>query len=245
MVITLALSNLNNRLRYSGLSAREMLFQRDQFFNCQTLFDDKFLIDKQHYNKLNNHNSSMKSKGPINSKISNINFQVGDIVYLFSDRDKHKSRSRYIVKSLDNEFCFISKLTENQFRNVSYKVRLSDCFKVPAFIHDNIIIKSDTDTDNDFVDSSQSHCTVSQSSDADVVNEHDYTLCDIPDVNIVNQGNLFDASDTDCTEVFDHSTSLQPSVSINNFTDSDSSRPKRTIKLPDHLCDYDLAYESP
>ena len=53
-------------------------------------------------------------------------------MYLHHDTSKLKSRDRYIVTATDNEWVYVRKFTGNQLRNASYKVKRSECFKVPT-----------------------------------------------------------------------------------------------------------------
>ena len=81
---------------------------------------------QQHKNRQRDHSfdpSSFKCDGEI---------RVGDLVYLYSDKDKIHSRPRYLVASLDNEWCFLRKFVGNQLRNNAYRVHRSDCYKVPS-----------------------------------------------------------------------------------------------------------------
>ena len=60
---------------------------------------------------------------------------VGDLVYLFSDKDKSRAYSRYLIVTVDGEWCYIKKITGNQLRANSFKVKLKECYKVPlAFV---------------------------------------------------------------------------------------------------------------
>ena len=69
------------------------------------------------------------------------NKDVGDIVYLYSDRDKSRARSRYHVVSVDGEWCFVKKFSGNQLSSSSYKVKREECYLVPNdFFHYFIII---------------------------------------------------------------------------------------------------------
>ncbi|CAC5401565.1 unnamed protein product [Mytilus coruscus] len=45
-------------------------------------------------------------------------------------RSKTQPRDRYIVVALDGEWCFIKKFSGNQLRASSYKVKISECYKV-------------------------------------------------------------------------------------------------------------------
>ena len=126
-----ATATLNSRIRSRGLSAREMWFQRDQFSNKQISFSDYELISKQQSLRKNNHESSEISKTPRGTIPLDTNVKVGDLVYLHSDRNKLHARNRYLVTSITYPWCYIRKFTDNQLRNFSYKVKFSECFKVP------------------------------------------------------------------------------------------------------------------
>ncbi len=54
-------------------------------------------------------------------------------MYLFSDRNKSRARSRYLVLSSDGTWCNVRKFTGSQLRRASYRVRLTDCYKVDSF----------------------------------------------------------------------------------------------------------------
>lgn len=55
---------------------------------------------------------------------------VGDLVYLYSDKDESRARSRYLIVTVDGEWCYIKTFTFNQLRAISYKVKLKECYKV-------------------------------------------------------------------------------------------------------------------
>lgn len=50
---------------------------------------------------------------------------------MYADRDKTRARSRYLVVSIDGEWCFIKKFIGSQLRSSSYKVKLSECYRIP------------------------------------------------------------------------------------------------------------------
>ena len=60
--------------------------------------------------------------------------QVGDLVYLVSDKDKSRVRDRYIVVSIDPPWWFVKKFSDSQLRASSYKVKLFECFPVPPSV---------------------------------------------------------------------------------------------------------------
>lgn len=53
-------------------------------------------------------------------------------VYLYCDRNKSKTRDRYIVVSCDGDWQHINKFSGSQLRRTDYRVKDSDCDLVPA-----------------------------------------------------------------------------------------------------------------
>jgi hypothetical protein len=51
---------------------------------------------------------------------------VGDLVYLYADRDKNSPRSRYLVTSIEDKWCNVWKLVGDSLRVGSYKVKRSE-----------------------------------------------------------------------------------------------------------------------
>ena len=152
--LSVALSQLNSRIRDRGLSAREMWNQRDQFTNKQLPINDRALILAQHDTRVKNHPHSVKSKAPQGQSPSSALVEVGDLVYLYADRNKSKARDRYLVVAVDGQWCNIRKFTGSQLRSMSYRVKLTECYKVPS---DSTITDSryrryhtsDTDSDSE------------------------------------------------------------------------------------------------
>ena len=52
-------------------------------------------------------------------------------MYVKSDRDKSRARDRYIIVSIDGEWCFIKTFSGSHLRATSYKVKLAECYTVP------------------------------------------------------------------------------------------------------------------
>jgi len=130
------MNHLNCRLRRQGISSRELWTQRDQFTHNQIPISDRDAILCQNFARNKNYSYSEKSKCSSyqTQNCETIEIHVGDIVYLYSDKTKHASRQRYIVVSVDGDWCFIKKFTGNQLRSCSYKVKRSKCFRVPSDI---------------------------------------------------------------------------------------------------------------
>lgn len=133
-MLAMVTASLNCKVRKRGLSSREMITTRDQFTNNQLPISDQELILKQYESKVDNHRSSEMSKAPGRSvRPTDSSIGVGDVVYLYSERDKHSSREKYLVTSIDGEWCFVRKFVGNQLRNMAYKVRKNELYKVADF----------------------------------------------------------------------------------------------------------------
>lgn len=128
--LAVATARLNSRLRSQGLSARELWTQRNQFTNEQIPASDMQHIIAKHNNRKINHPYSEKAKGGRNLVDPVTPPQVGDLVYVKSDRDKTRVRDHYIIVRIDGEWCSIKKFTGSQLRATSYKVKLSECYSV-------------------------------------------------------------------------------------------------------------------
>ena len=88
LTLAVATSALNSRIRSRGLSSREMWTQRDQFPNQQLPLADDHLIVLQHKQRLSNHPHSERAKAPLQQRRPTPFIDVGDLVYLHSDRNK-------------------------------------------------------------------------------------------------------------------------------------------------------------
>ena len=113
MALAVATARLNTRLRKQGLSSREIWTQRNQFTHEQLPIVDMNIIRAQHEARESNHwfSEISKCKRP-GRPIQEI--AVGDLVYLYSNKSKTQSRSRYLVVSLEGEWCFVKMFTGNQ-----------------------------------------------------------------------------------------------------------------------------------
>ena len=105
-----ALHVLNSRVRNRGLSAKEILFQRDQLASEQLHFDDSALSNEQKDQRVCNHSSSPQSKTPEKSVANSSNISVGDLVFLKDERNKNKLRD--LVVELKDDKAFLQKLTK-------------------------------------------------------------------------------------------------------------------------------------
>ena len=136
--LSVATAALNSRIRSRGLSAREMWTQRDQFSNAQLPVRDAELAATQRHLRNINHAHSETSKAPHTPRRAVPALCVGDVVYVHSDRDKSRARDRYLVVAVEPPFCNIRKFAGSQLRSASYRMRMSDCFKVPSEVCETV-----------------------------------------------------------------------------------------------------------
>lgn len=109
-----------------------MWAQRDQFSNQQIPLQDHDIILRQHEQWLANLSHSEKSKALVNENRPADHMTVGDLVYLLSDRNKTRARDRYLVVEITGSFCNIRKFVGSQLRSTSYRVKTSECYRVPS-----------------------------------------------------------------------------------------------------------------
>ena len=69
---------------------------------------------------------------------ANVSVEVGDLVYLYSDRNKSCVRNRYLVSATDGLWCNICKFGGSQLRSAAYRVKKSECYKVPDYRKDTL-----------------------------------------------------------------------------------------------------------
>ena len=96
---------------------------------------DDHLIALQH-ERLSNHPHSERSKAPLHIRRPTPFIDFGDLVYLHSNRNQSRACDRYLVVAIDPPFCDIKKFIGSQLRSSSYRVKLTECFKVPSDLAD-------------------------------------------------------------------------------------------------------------
>ena len=53
-------------------------------------------------------------------------------MYLYCDGDKSRGRDRYLVVSVNGAWCQVRKFISSQLRSTSYRVKKTECYKVPT-----------------------------------------------------------------------------------------------------------------
>ena len=132
LTLAVTTANLNALIRSNGLSSREMWTQWDQFSNHQIPLHHQSIIVKQHEQCVTNHTHSKKAEAPILRCHPANKITVGNLVYLFSDRNKTRARDHYLVKEVSGSFCNIREFVGSQLRSTSYGVKTTDCYRVPS-----------------------------------------------------------------------------------------------------------------
>ena len=90
---------LNSRLCFSDLSSLDLWTKRNQFTHEQLSLSDYHLILDRHEHRSTSHAYSEKSKNSSGLVPNTPSLQLGDIVYLVSDKDKSRVRdTSYKVK---------------------------------------------------------------------------------------------------------------------------------------------------
>ena len=126
------LATLNQRIRFSGLSAREILLKREQNTGQQLSFSDKALSTQQHLNREKNHLPSARAKAKGAKLASNGDVTVGSLVYIKSEMDKFNTRPMYIVSALREDHVTLQKFVGSQLSSRRYVVPLTQVFPISS-----------------------------------------------------------------------------------------------------------------
>ena len=123
-------SQLNSCIRSCGLSAWEVVHQRDQCSGLQLPFYDEQLAHAQLAQRQTNHvfSSKHKCRGGPPAKLAPVH--LGSLLYIKAEGVKTSPLQRYIVTAIDGEFCFIQKFISHHLCARSYKIKLSGIFPI-------------------------------------------------------------------------------------------------------------------
>ena len=147
-------SQLNSRLRISGLSAWEIFHQRDQFSGKSIHMPDELICQQKMNSRETNHISSAKYKARGGPLASNATIKVGSLVYIKTERDKTKPRERYIVVSTEGDSCILQKLVKSNLRSKRYELKLTEIIPVVLRSDDTFIYPmplEDSDSDSEYI----------------------------------------------------------------------------------------------
>ena len=119
-------SNMNKRIRKSGLSSKEICFKRDLITNNDKPIDDKIVAGDIIEAREKQHNKP--SDDPHG-------FEIGHNVFLKNDKSKLKARQLYRIVEIyskDNETWATIQKHDSQFRAKQYEVKLSEIMLLPG-----------------------------------------------------------------------------------------------------------------
>ena len=213
MELSLILANMNSRIRQSGYTAYEVWTKRDMHTGKDITINDDDLIAEKFKSRQEQHAPSAKYKSRGATKEKLVNVSVGDIVYLYLDRDKCKGRNMYMVMETDStKHCYIQKLIDRQFRGKRYKVHITDVIKVPPHVYRESFESDTSESDEELLPVNtgirEGNNEPDEGQSSDDTTRHDST----------------DEDEADTTE--------------ETVADVDRPRPRRTREIPKHLRDY-------
>ena len=123
------------------LSAKEILFSRDQFTGENLPIKDEDIVEETMENRIKNSEYSAKSKATIQREAKPADAKKGQIVFLKQDGSKLERRDMYLVLETDDTtqsltICKLVNSLSNQSaslhpQNFSYKVKQTDVFLAP------------------------------------------------------------------------------------------------------------------
>ena len=127
LALCMATDILNSRIRHQGLSAKEIVFGRDQFTGAKLEITGDQIAKNQEKSRQLNHPPSSFSKATIKRKALNASVRVGDLVFLKGD--KNCARERYIVMNILNETtAILTKMNNSKMMSRKYEVPLTHIF---------------------------------------------------------------------------------------------------------------------
>ena len=103
LVLNSATDTLNSRIRYQGISAKEIIFGRDQITGNKLHVDHAMIKRNQEESREKNHPFSSTSKADIKKEASNASVKVGDLVFIKDEGSKHSPREKYIIVKIKNQ----------------------------------------------------------------------------------------------------------------------------------------------
>ena len=113
----------------------KMWTQRDQYTSEQSASVRSHAHTEQHLLRTTNHTHSELSKSPGGTVVPEPPIGIGDLVYIYADRNTSRARNRYLVVSTNGVWVNIQKFVWNHLRAISYRVKQTECYRVPAEKH--------------------------------------------------------------------------------------------------------------
>lgn len=166
--LAVVVATLNTRIRNRGLSAKEIITQRDNITGEQLNLNDIDLSTQQQHLRSLNHNASAHSKVPTGRLAVKLHVAPGDLVYIKGDGSKHIARDRYIVTAVGDEYVTVKKLVGSQFRAREYHLKTCEIYPVPcSFTPGRSCITNNANLSSDSEDSNEASASLMEQSSTD------------------------------------------------------------------------------
>jgi hypothetical protein len=133
------------------VSAHEIFTQRDQTTGTQLSLDDLKLIEDQFRCRSVNHGYSEQIKSGGKPPHPAAKVSIGDIVYLYNDFSKLSARPRYVVLAIDQGWCKLRRFADKQLGNISYKVKLTECYIVLEEVVESALVDDSVEEEDEVV----------------------------------------------------------------------------------------------
>ena len=141
-ILALATNTVNEKIRNQGMSAKEILFSRDQITSENLHLQDADIADITMRKRKENIKYSSKSKSSTGKLATSSNAKKGQVVFLKHDGSKFQRRDLYLVTDVDLSkntvtICkIVNALSDNiasfQPQNYLYNVKQTDVFLAPC-----------------------------------------------------------------------------------------------------------------
>ena len=140
--LMLVLRNINSRIRYNGVSAKEVLFRRTWDSNTPIPVQDEELIEKQRIQRKDSSTSSHKNKLKTHAATEHQSFNIGDLVFLRNGKSKNSPRELHIVECKDDQYYLIrkfdTKLRERLYKALPDEMILAPSTKANTTVNDSL-----------------------------------------------------------------------------------------------------------
>ena len=130
LMLSTATDTLNSRIRHQGLSAKEILFGRDQFTGAKLLVDGETISRKQDELRKSNHMPSASCKARKKRNAVDADVKEGDLVFIKSEGSKNNPRERYIITRIVDRVASLQKMNSSKFCSTKYEVPLAHLLPV-------------------------------------------------------------------------------------------------------------------
>ena len=123
---------LNTVIRHTGRSAKELWMSRDQLSGENIQLNDRSISDSQFQKRQAGHLPSAKYASRNGQPALSPTLQVGDTVFVKSDRSKSKARDSFFVLDLNetNKTATIQKFPMTHFKHHPIQVQYQNLYKV-------------------------------------------------------------------------------------------------------------------